>query len=289
MSDNPKRDRARIEAAIRAAFEAVLPSLIDEVAARLDEAPPSRPRPAREHDLGPLFDAARSKGERAVRALLDRPMDELRTIARALDRHIGDQARRSKDAGKVRDAIVDEVLRRAWRNDVFLSSSHTRGGAADVPHDAEGTRAATDAEWDAAIASYDQMRADIALALSFKKTKGSGERQGYELVARVKYRGTRSINNWDIEIELPNRLLDLVPQRAPISYISFREHTLFQLHGSSTLMHGSEHSFKIAYAVDRELVDKQHGVLEKTAVARVLIDGVRVAQIERPIRELHDL
>jgi hypothetical protein len=289
VSGNPKRDRARIEEAIRAAFEAVLPSLIDEVVARLDEAPPSRPRPAREHDLGPLFDAARSKGEKAVRALLERPMDELRTIARALDRHIGDQARRSKDAAKVRDAIVDEVLRRAWRNDVFLSSGHTRGGAADGPHEKEGARAARAAEWDVAIAKYDQLRPDIALALGYKKTKSSGERHGYELVACVKYGGTRPIDNWDIEIELPKRLLDGVQQGATISWTSFRDHTLFQLHGKSTLTRGDEHSFKIAYAVDRELVDKQHGVLEKTAVARVLIDGVPVAQIERPIRELHDL
>jgi len=68
-----------------------------------------------------LFEAARSEGgQAAVHALLARPIEDLRPIARALDRQLGEQSRRWKDVQRLRDAIAAEVGRRAFRNDVFL-------------------------------------------------------------------------------------------------------------------------------------------------------------------------
>lgn len=131
MSAKQKPDRARIESAIRDAVEAVLPSFVDEVLKRLDDAPSNRPRATGAKDLGPLFDAARSGGEKAVRILLDRPIEELQPIARVLSRQLGDKARRSKDVNNIRDEICKEVLRRARRNDVFLSSGDVSEAAED--------------------------------------------------------------------------------------------------------------------------------------------------------------
>jgi hypothetical protein len=135
VSAKQNPERARLEAAIRDAVEAVLPSLINEVLTRLGDMPSNHRRPTGAQELGPLFDAAHSGGEAAVRALLDRPIEELRLIARVLDRQLGDKARRSKDANKIRDAISAEILRRARRNDVFLYSDDASGGVVNSPRD----------------------------------------------------------------------------------------------------------------------------------------------------------
>lgn len=133
MSTSEKIDQGRIEAALRGAFEAVLPSLVREVVARMEQPAIERPRPEPVSDLGPLFNEARRYGEPALRNLLDRPIEELRPIARALGRKFSDMARKSKDAKRVREAIVTEIMRRAFRNDVFLGPSSASLDS-DDPH-----------------------------------------------------------------------------------------------------------------------------------------------------------
>jgi hypothetical protein len=87
--------------------------------ARPGKAPRSAGRAAALEELGRLFDAARSRGDAAVRVRLAVPVEELRAVARVLG--LGQRARRWTDADKVRDLIAAEILRRVNRNDVFLT------------------------------------------------------------------------------------------------------------------------------------------------------------------------
>lgn len=91
-------------------------------AAPAGTAPAKTPR-ARPPDIGPWLDAAHAGGLDAVRALLHVPVEELRLIARALGRPMGERFRRAKDEDRMREELAAEFVRRATRNDVFLASS----------------------------------------------------------------------------------------------------------------------------------------------------------------------
>lgn len=125
MSHKESVSREQIEAALRGALEAVLPALVEDVLARLGEKPAPRNTRARRIDLAPLFEAARSGGEPAVRRVVDE-MDDIIHLASTIDRTLGSRARRAKDLTPVRADIVAEILRRAVRNDVFLEPAGGR-------------------------------------------------------------------------------------------------------------------------------------------------------------------
>jgi hypothetical protein len=123
-------DRATLERALREAFEAALPSIVSRALGGGEStpvAPAPRRRAANLAALTPLFDAARSGGEPAVRSVLGLSLEHIRGIATALDRTLGERLRRTKDAQRAQDDVAAEVMRRALRNDVFLGVSERSG------------------------------------------------------------------------------------------------------------------------------------------------------------------
>lgn len=130
--------RERIEVALRAEFETALPKLVEAVVRRLahegDGSPPppakvqrKRSRVADLDALEELFRIARTEGEGAVRVRLDKSLEEILPVARALDRVLADKLRKTKNRDRVIDTVVAEVLRRAHRLDVHLGSSDPGG------------------------------------------------------------------------------------------------------------------------------------------------------------------
>lgn len=130
--------RGSIERAVREAFEASLPTLVDEVVRRL-EGHPSAAKSPRDEDsptsaaqadgrerrqaalkvVPRLMEAARLGGETAVRDDLQRPDVDLHALARVLDRALGERSRRWQDE-RLREELLREILRRSVRGDVFL-------------------------------------------------------------------------------------------------------------------------------------------------------------------------
>lgn len=129
--------RERVENALRRAFEAALPGLVDEVLAslelpeRISEAAPQEGRAslqgsaARRHRrelalslLSELLEAAHAGGATPARAALERPGVDLHGLALVLDRPLADRSRKWSDQ-RLREELLQEILRRAVRGDVF--------------------------------------------------------------------------------------------------------------------------------------------------------------------------
>ncbi|MCK6506255.1 hypothetical protein L6R53_23265 [Myxococcota bacterium] len=122
MSGSPSA--SELEAALRAAFEVVLPALVEETRKRLDGGHPKRAEvPAALDALPKLLDAAAAGGEAAVLTLLPMEHAELLAISKALDRVLAQRHRKLRNLPRMRADIAAEVVRRARRNAVFLSDA----------------------------------------------------------------------------------------------------------------------------------------------------------------------
>lgn len=129
--------RTRVEHALRRAFEAALPGLVDEVLASLEPRETSSEvaspggglvssgvtarrerRDAALSLLSELLETTHTGGEAAVRAALERSDVDLRGLALVLDRSLADRSRRWTEQ-RLREELLQEILRRAVRGDVF--------------------------------------------------------------------------------------------------------------------------------------------------------------------------
>lgn len=129
MSNEALPSLDQIEATTRKVLNEILPLLVKKVMVELKKnTPNSVPRPKKQRtadieSLTVLIDAARKDGKGAVVASLDRPLPALRAIALALDRTMAARFRKSENVERMRDEIADEIMRRAFRNDVFLEAA----------------------------------------------------------------------------------------------------------------------------------------------------------------------
>lgn len=145
-----------------------------------------------------------------------------------------------------------------------------------------------------AIVSQDESRAapGLELTLDYRTRSQTPEIHHYELVATVRNVGTRRLEDWEVEIELPTPLLEPgVHVGIRVADRSDGVRSLFRA-GSHTLRQplriGDQREIKIGYRVDAEIYRRRDELFSQTAVARAMVDGQQVAEVVRPMSELEN-
>lgn len=140
----------------------------------------------------------------------------------------------------------------------------------------------------AIVSHKEEENPDVKLTLDYTTQSRTQEIHHYLLVVSLENTGTRRIDDWEVEVEFPTRLLVpgvdaglVVPERSSAAMTFFRT-------SSTHLRIGDRYEITIPYRVDQEIFRDRTDLLGSTVVARTIVDGDQVAQVERSVSELNN-
>jgi len=136
-------------------------------------------------------------------------------------------------------------------------------------------------------------RSNIELTIDFRKKHGSsGDVHHYDLVPLLKNIGTKRLDDWEVEIEIPTPLLE--PNTGYANRVSSRSDSRRSLFRAGKedfrqpLRPGDQREILIPYRWDREIYDRREELFPQLVTARALINGEIVENVSKTVKELQD-